>query len=417
MPKKKRPPKSRLREKAARGPQLYHARYEKIISRYREEVAELRGEPARSHRFSVLLAELFSDLEVPPITDYLAGLEKKISATEAAKCRISRGQPDALFGNVVLEFEAEFPRKLKEAKKQLQKYVAILRHDSRTRDTYFTPIATDGLSFRVFAPEEGEAIPIEEEFLHATLLSTDLLPFGHLDFRPVVLPLTEDEHGYQMIPLDRARREGFLRLAAWVERAQDTWVRKRREKAERMDIYQRLNLHNGLTGQNPNGKYLVLYPMSGTYLCAATVMGGPQELRIGQATIKLKNVVADYKTFVFATREEREAFYLSAVLNSSVIDGLVKPMQSRGLWGPRDICKKVLELPIPEFTTTNRNHSRLAQIAQRSAERVREMVPELKASFAETRGPHAIGPARSAVRQALKQELAEIDSIVREILK
>jgi type I restriction-modification system DNA methylase subunit len=156
MPKKKRPPKSRLREKAARGPQAFQARYEKIISKYVSEVSELQTESARSHRFSQLLADLFADLEFPIITDYLAGLEKVISAHDAAKCRVSRGQPDALFGNLVVEFERRFPDKLKEAKKQLQRYVAILRKNPVTQGIYFIPLGTDGLSFRVFAPKEGE---------------------------------------------------------------------------------------------------------------------------------------------------------------------------------------------------------------------------------------------------------------------
>ncbi len=156
MPRKRKPPKSKLREKAARGPQAFQARYERIISKYLDEVRKLQTETARSHRFSQLLADLFADIEFPIITDYLAGLEKIISAQDAAKCRVSRGQPDALFGNLVVEFERRFPEKLKEAKKQLQRYVAILRKNSATQQIYFTPIGTDGISFRVFAPEEGE---------------------------------------------------------------------------------------------------------------------------------------------------------------------------------------------------------------------------------------------------------------------
>jgi hypothetical protein len=45
------------------------------------------------------------------------------------------------------------------------------------------------------------------------------------------------------------------------------------------------------------------------------------------------------------------------------------------------------------------------------------MVPDLKKLFAEVRGPHAIGRARTAVRNALSEELAEIDFLVKEILK
>ena len=167
MPKNKRPSKGRLLEKAARGPQAFQVRYERIISKYVEDVATLNTEAARSHRFSQLLADLFADIEAPIITEYLSGLETSISAQDAAKCRISRGRPDALFGNIVVEFERSFPARLREAKRQLQNYVAILRTNSTYRDTYFIPVASDGLSFRVFAPSEepasdGEGVALEE---------------------------------------------------------------------------------------------------------------------------------------------------------------------------------------------------------------------------------------------------------------
>jgi hypothetical protein len=45
------------------------------------------------------------------------------------------------------------------------------------------------------------------------------------------------------------------------------------------------------------------------------------------------------------------------------------------------------------------------------------MVPGLKDLFKDVRGPHAIGRARTAVREALKDELAEIDALVQDILK
>jgi hypothetical protein len=91
-------------------------------------------------------------------------------------------------------------------------------------------------------------------------------------------------------------------------------------------------------------------------------------------------------------------------------------MQARGLWGPRDITKKVWELPIPQFNPGDKAHLRLAEIAEACTEKVKEMVPELKELFKGLRGPHAIGRARAAVREALKDELAEIDAIVKGIL-
>jgi len=269
------------------------------------------------------------------------------------------------------------------------------------------------------APYKGTRFegPIEADFLYATLLSTDLLPFGHFDFRPVILPLVEDNQGYQILDAERARAKGFLRLAEWVERAQETWERKRREKAKRMTVLERLDLQGGITSQNPKAKYIVLYSKSATFLCAAALQSKALSHKVGQQKVVLQRFVADHVTYSFETTERREADYLTALLNSPTIDALIKPMQARGLWGPRDIHKKVWELPIPEYSEKNPKHIKLAEIAEACAEKVKEMVPDLKKLFEDVRGPHAIGRARTAVRQALHDELAEIDSLVKEILK
>jgi hypothetical protein len=259
--------------------------------------------------------------------------------------------------------------------------------------------------------------PIESEFLYATLLSTDLLPFGHLDFRPVVLPLIEDPQGYRLWSAQQARAKGYLKLPEWLERAQRSWEAKRQEKAGRMNILQRLDLQRGLTGQSPNAKYVVIYPKSATFLCAAVVRSKPIAFRVGLHRVGARGFLADYVTYHFETSDIDEARYLSAVLNSPAIDALIKPMQARGLWGPRDITKKIWELPIPEYVQQNANHMKLARIAEACEAKVKEMVPGLRKLFKDVRGPHAIGRARTAVREALKEELDEIDALVQDILK
>ncbi len=258
--------------------------------------------------------------------------------------------------------------------------------------------------------------PIEAEFLYATLLSTDLLPFGHLDFRPVVLPLIEDAQGYRLLSAEQARAKGHLKLAEWLEHAQAVWARRRKEKAKKADLLSWLNYRNKLTYKNPQAKFVVLYARSATFLCAAALQAKALSHRMGEQVVALRRFVAADATYSFETAERREADYLVALLNSPTIDALIKPMQARGLWGPRDIHKKVWELPIPEFNPKDEAHLRLAEIAQACPEKVREMVPALKELFKDVRGPHAIGRARSAVREALKDELAEIDAMVKDIL-
>lgn len=251
---------------------------------------------------------------------------------------------------------------------------------------------------------------IEAEFLYATLLSTDLLPFGHFDFRPVILPLIEDAHSYKLLPAQQARGKGFLQLSEWLERVQGFWEKHRKEKAKKGDVLAWLNYRNKLTDQNPEAKYVVLYPKSATFLCSAALRLKAHTLKVGTQEVVLQRFVADHVTYLLETTDHREAEYLAAVLNSPVVDALIKPMQARGLWGPRDIHKKVLELPIPEFQADNSKHMRLAEIAGACQATVQQMIPTLRQEA-------SIGRARAAVRQALKDELAEIDSLVKELLK
>jgi hypothetical protein len=272
--------------------------------------------------------------------------------------------------------------------------------------------------------------PIEAEFLHATLLSTDLLPFGHLDFRPVVLPVIEHPRGYRLLNAEEARAGGWLKLADWLARVQAIWAEMRKEKAQKADALAWLNYRNKLTDQNPRAKYVVLYSRSATFLCAAAVHPAalsngmcvaptciPQSAAgLNDQEVRLRRFVATDSTYYFETEKPEEAGYLVSLLNSPTVDSLIKPMQARGLWGPRDIHKKVWELQIPEFNPRNKAHLRLAEVAETCAERVKAMVPELKDLFKGVRGPHAIGRARTAVRKALKDELDEIDAVVKRIL-
>ena len=253
---------------------------------------------------------------------------------------------------------------------------------------------------------------VEADFLYATLLSTDLLPFGHLPFRLVVLPIEPVDTGYSLLTAEEARKRGYLHLARWLEMAQAEWERRRREKAERMDVLEWLDYRHKLTTQNPQVRYRVLYPTSATYICACVVENKPVEFEIGGQRLETKGIVADYVTYHYETNSEDEAYYLAAVLNCPIIDRKLKPMQARGQWGPRHICKKVLELPIPQFDPENIVHLKLVELSKNCTARVAEW---LKAG-----GPgkiRSIGKLRGMVRKMLAGELEEIDGLVRGMME
>jgi hypothetical protein len=252
---------------------------------------------------------------------------------------------------------------------------------------------------------------VESRFLYATLLSTDLLPFGHLDYRLVVLPIEPEGDHYRLLNADQARRRGYLRLAEWLEKAQQEWQVRRGAKAEMMDIYERLDRVHGLTRQNPQASYRVLYIAVGTNLCACMMKNEPIEFEsIGQQ-VHAQGYISEHKLYCLETMNEDEAYYLAAVFNAPVINQMIKASQSRGLWGPRDIEKKVLDLPIPQFDPAQAEHQRLAELGKACSERV--------AAWLAAGGPgktQSIGRLRGMVREMLKEELAEIDECTTRIL-
>jgi type I restriction-modification system DNA methylase subunit len=249
---------------------------------------------------------------------------------------------------------------------------------------------------------------IEKDFLYATLLSTDIVPFGHLDFRLLVLPLLPSGKHFKVLSADEARSQGSLNLANWLEKAQNEWEERRGEKAVRMTVQEWLDYRRKLSSQK-RAQYKVLYPTSATYLCASVVESKPISFEVEGQTVKAQEFVVDYVTYSYDTPDKQEAYYLVAILNSPTVDELLKPMQSRGLWGPRHICKKVLEIPIPQCNSSDENHQALSQLGEQCARKVQQLLPELAKS-------RSIGHTRRLIKAELKEELGQIDKLVRQIL-
>lgn len=250
---------------------------------------------------------------------------------------------------------------------------------------------------------------VERRFLYATLLSTDLLPFGHLDFRMVVLPIEPAGDRYRLLNPDEARRRGFIHLARWLERVQAEWEQRRGAKAGVMNSLEWLDYQHKLTSQNPSAPFRVVYNAAGSYVCSCVV--SIQSVVSAPTPILLNGFVVDTKMFYMETDNQDETQYICSVLNSPLVTQLVIPMQSRGQWGPRDIHKKVLDLPIPAYDPGDGRHCRLAELGRACAAHVADWLAQ--------GGPgstRSIGRLRSTVRELLKEELADIDALVRDIL-
>ncbi|MEM2703920.1 MAG: hypothetical protein QXR45_12255, partial [Candidatus Bathyarchaeia archaeon] len=253
---------------------------------------------------------------------------------------------------------------------------------------------------------------IEAEFLYAVLSGSELVPFGHLDFLVAILPIKQVKTGrYMIIQRSDARREGHVNLEKWLSRVEKLWKEKRGEKAKAMSIYNRLDYQRNLTFQNPSKRFKVLYNTSGTYLVSCVAENGFRTLRIDGMKIRLNGLVAEAKTYWYETDDEDEAHYLSSILNSPFLDAAIKPMQSRGALGPRDIHKKPLEFPIPLYNPDDPIHIKLVELSKQCHKKVANILPALVQKYG------SIGKIRSQVKKTLEKEIRQIDILVRQLLK
>ena len=147
---------------------------------------------------------------------------------------------------------------------------------------------------------------IESRFLFRTALSKSVLPFVLYKPDLVVLPvIIETKNGVKKIILGDAeelRRKGFLDEARWFKDVSNIWNIHRTEKSKSMSSNDRLNFQRGLTEQNLNNQFIVLYNTSGK---------DANSVVVDRSNIDLE-FLADHKAYLFTTSNYNEAYYTSA---------------------------------------------------------------------------------------------------------
>jgi hypothetical protein len=246
---------------------------------------------------------------------------------------------------------------------------------------------------------------VEAEFLFATLLSDDMLPFGWRQRSLVVLPLS----GRKLLSADDAIRQGKAGLARWLEKADAIW-RKHRKSQEELLNY--LNWQGKLTAQSPTGVYKLVYKSRGTHLYACVV--DTRDVSGWQVYgLPVQGFIVDHACYWLETNSEDEAHYLCAVLNAPCVDDAIKPFQTKGLLGERNIHRAPFEvLPIPLFSRRDERHQRLAELSRVCHEKVAQFV----AGADEKTLTQPIGRLRQQVREMLANELSHINRLVTELL-
>ena len=116
-----------------------------------------------------------------------------------------------------------------------------------------------------------------------------------------------------------------------------------------------------LTAQDLRHRHLVLYNAGGTNVSAAHFDRESDPLPF----------VVDHKLYWAAFSDPQESDYVTAILNSETINERIKPFQSTGLLGERDVHKKLLELPIPTYNAAVQVHRELAELGHTARQDLR----------------------------------------------
>ena len=239
---------------------------------------------------------------------------------------------------------------------------------------------------------------IEGNYIFYTILSNDLLPFKNTGCSTIVLPITMDtfKKDFSMLSPraigDKGDREG----EKWFEKAQNFYAE--RSKGEDPSILDRLDYSKELTHQNTKNNFICLFKAKGTNISAMKIRRDD-----------LNRFVADAVTYHYSSSNEDEIDFLTGVLNSNVVNKMIKPFQSVGLQGERDIHKLPLEIPIPKYAVERGIHVIISQVANEMSNKAKLIkIP---------RDTKLLANKRKFIRDSLKSDFKELDELVESLFK
>jgi len=245
---------------------------------------------------------------------------------------------------------------------------------------------------------------VERDFLFGTALAEDLLPFVIRRLRLVVLPVQQKAGSLIRLSPDDILAEGAPSASDWMKTAERIWEKRRTDKNQ--SFTDRLDYDRLLTHQNPKHPFVILYPRSATNLVAA-YLTAEESQQIGPLTIQ--GFVTDFVMYRYYADSEEHALYLVGILNTSVVNRAIKPWQTQGLKGERDITRRPFEIcPIPLFDANDTLHCQIASVAREARAKMLDWRSSIEGGVTE---------ARRAARKIVQPELDRLDELVKELLE
>ena len=269
-----------------------------------------------------------------------------------------------------------------------------------------TPNPSSKWSYTVKAAKElkGERFTgsVAPQFVFEMAQSENLLPFLFGEHRaPVAIPALRDDSGEWTLlhPVD-IRRKGYVLTARWFANIDHRLkkIGKGKPLGDRID--ERGKLTNQVFGSDG---HLMVVGAGGKYICAATI---PLE--------ETANLVVDQTLYWQVIGGQEEAWYRVGVLNSDALTQAITPFNPRGAFGERHIHSLPYRL-VPPYDQAVEEHVRIAELSERTAKIVRQIVAEANYLRDPRRALHV---RRSKVRKELKAtpEFMELDFLCSALL-
>ncbi len=214
---------------------------------------------------------------------------------------------------------------------------------------------------------------IEETHVFDVHLGETLVPYATLEPLKAVLPIRQDKERLSKDgnPLSVLDSSGLQRRMRGRWRTVSRLWEVNRAEANKLSLLGQIDWWGKLTAQiewqQDNGEMpvRVIYNQSGTP--TAAILTNDES-------------VVDYTLFWVACVSLAEAKYLLSIINSDTLEEAVNRYTVPNWAGrTRHLHKHLWKLPIPRFDENVNLHRELAQAGEAAAERVAEMLPELRA--------------------------------------
>ena len=249
---------------------------------------------------------------------------------------------------------------------------------------------------------------IEKAHLFDVYLGETVVPYATLTPLKALLPLKQSD---AELPVD-ANGTGGIHLGGLEQRMRGRWQQvsglweQHKGANDKKALLGRLDYHRELSAQLEWRKKDENQPIRVAYTSA----GEPTAAIIAES-----DAIIDYKLFWATCKDEQEAHYVLAIINSRILYEAAQSLMSKGQFGARDLQKHLWKLSIPEYDGAKTLHRNIAAAGQAAASGAAQ---QLKALRQERGATVSTTIARRELRGWLAQsdEGKQVETLVKRLL-